>query len=352
MLFFLPGMENMPRPVFIKFMIRSQENGIIDLGPLLLRANKAAKRRGILTLITPFVLVLHTPITAKVFALFTCDRIGGDTRMLRSMDLNDDKTMGFLKIDYGANCLDIESPWDIIMFYVFAFLFLIVVTVGFPIVLAIYMRSKRLNFYTYEIWSEIGFIYERFHRGFEFTDLHILCYKTLLCAGIVLLQDWPAMQRSVGAAICVTYLTWFAYSKPMRNHIVNKVCLYGIALTSFFYVSAGIFAAGSQTLPFVRDFFSWLMMLSAAGMFVAGALAVYYSIKVAASHTTQVDSTGKSKDLRKSLTAIVPVDVSKLSAAGMERELRRLHKENEELHVKIKEMEGEAGDDTRSEVCM
>ena len=93
MLFLLPGMENMPRPVFIKFMIRSQENGIIDLGPLLLRANKAAKRRGILTLITPFVLVLHTPITAKVFALFTCDRIGGDTRMLRSMDLNDDKTM-------------------------------------------------------------------------------------------------------------------------------------------------------------------------------------------------------------------------------------------------------------------
>ena len=46
------------------------------------------------------------------------------------------------------------------------------------------------------------------------------------------------------------------------------------------------------------------------------------------------------------------MDVSKLSAAGMERELRRLHKENEELHVKIKEMEGEAGDDTRSEICM
>lgn len=342
----------MPRPVFLKFMIRSQENGIIEIGPLILRANKAAKRRGILTLITPFVLVLHTPITAKVFALFTCDRIGGDARMLRSMNLTAPLTMGFLKIDYGANCLDFDSPIEIILFYIFAFLFLIVVTVGFPIVLAIYMRSKKLNFYTYEIWSEIGFIYERFHRGAEFTDLHILCYKTLLCAGIVLLQDWPAMQRSVGAAICVTYLTWFAYSKPMRNDIVNKVCLYGIALTSFFYVSAGIFAAGSQTQPSVRDFFSWLMMICTAGLFVAGALAVYYSIKVAAKNTTLAGSTGKSKDLRKSLTAIAPVDMSKLSSAGMERELRRLHKENKELHVKIKEMEGEAGGDSDSAVYM
>ena len=59
-----------------------------------------------------------------------------------------------------------------------------------------------------------------------------------------------------------------------------------------------------------------------------------------------MDSTGKSKDLRKSLTAIAPVDISKLSSAGMERELRRLHKENKELHVKIEEMEGEAGGDS------
>ena len=352
----------------------THESQHIDLSPIVIKAHSITKQRSILTLITPFILILHTPITAKVFALFTCHRIGGPDRMLRSMNMMDRKTMGYLKADYGAYCLDIESHWSIIIFYIFAFIFLAVVTVGFPIALSVYMYKRKDKLYTYEVWSHIGFIYERFHHGAEFTDLHILMYKTCLCAGIVLLQgkgfndclffifaltelffllsvffflllffllssvslyttDFPAMQRAVGTAIATCYLTWYAYVKPMRNPFVTNVCLYGIATTCFFYLSSNVFAAGSQSSHVVKSIFTYLMIIAAFGLFVVGAIAVYYSMKLA--HET-VKTGGannltkgmSSTSLRKSMvamnnqekimkkTSIVPLNAGRLAIKG------------------------------------
>ena len=383
----------------------THESQHIDLSPIVIKAHCITKQRSILTLITPFILILHTPITAKVFALFTCHRIGGPDRMLRSMNMMDRKTMGYLKADYGAYCLDIESHWSIIIFYIFAFIFLAVVTVGFPIALSVYMYKRKDKLYTYEVWSHIGFIYERFHHGAEFTDLHILMYKTCLCAGIVLLQgkgfndclffifaltelffllsvffflllffllssvslyttDFPAMQRAVGTAIATCYLTWYAYVKPMRNPFVTNVCLYGIATTCFFYLSSNVFAAGSQSSHVVKSIFTYLMIIAAFGLFVVGAVAVYYSMKLA--HET-VKTGGannltkgmSSTSLRKSMvamnnqekimkkTSIVPLNAGRLAIKGGKgsnsMEFTEMKQDYEQLQEKYDLLESKMG---------
>ena len=382
----------------------THESQHIDLSPIVIKAHCITKQRSILTLITPFILILHTPITAKVFALFTCHRIGGPDRMLRSMNMMDRKTMGYLKADYGAYCLDIESHWSIIIFYIFAFIFLAVVTVGFPIALSVYMYKRKDKLYTYEVWSHIGFIYERFHHGAEFTDLHILMYKTCLCAGIVLLQgkgfndclffifaltelffllsvffflllffllssvslyttDFPAMQRAVGTAIATCYLTWYAYVKPMRNPFVTNVCLYGIATTCFFYLSSNVFAAGSQSSHVVKSIFTYLMIIAAFGLFVVGAIAVYYSMKLA--HET-VKTGGannltkgmSSTSLRKSMvaekneklmkkTSIVPLNAGRLAIKGGKgsnsMEFTEMKQDYEQLQEKYDLLESKMG---------
>lgn len=262
-----------------------------------------SKKRQLLTLITPFFLILHTPVTSKVFALFTCHSIGGPGKMLRSMDLNQKESFGFLKDDYGAFCLDIESSPEIILFYIVAFLFLVVVTVGFPCQLAAYMYIRKEKLYTYEVWSHIGFLYERFIKGCEFTDLHILMYKTLMCAGIIFLQTWPAMQRSVATAIAVSYLTWYAYIQPMKNPLVTKITMFGIGATVFFYVSTSIFVAGNETQPFVKAIFTYALICVAFGLLIGGILAVYFSIKLAA--TTMSKQSGQ----QSKATTVVPTNV-------------------------------------------
>merc|ERR1711871_266212 len=113
----------------------------------------------------------------------------------------------------------------------------------------IYMWIKRKKFYTFAVYSEIGFLYERFRRGHEFADMHILIYKTLLCGFIIFLQPWPQVQSVMALAISVVYLTWFAWSRPMRNAAVTKVCLYGFCSTSFMYMSMKIFEdTGSSSI--------------------------------------------------------------------------------------------------------
>ena len=338
------GSKDMEKNEFVNFMLRSQDKKLVDLGPIILNSFKTHKQREIMTILTPFILILHTPVTAKVFALFSCDRVGGPGRMLRSTSLSDRETFGFLKADYSAGCLDLESPPEQVVFYVFAFLFLAFVTIGFPCALALYMWRRRKILYSFEVWSTIGFIYERFNRGAEFCDLHILMYKTLLCAGIVTLQDWPVLQRAVGTAISVCYLTWYAYLSPMRNNTVTLICLYGIGTSCFFYVSAGIFAAGSDTDPFIQMMVAYLMIAAAGGLLLAGMLAVVYSIKLAraslsdpmAHHRTSTRDEVKRKN---SLTQVAPMmNPKRMSGKAMEAELSRIQREHVELREELSKM--------------
>ena len=107
-------------------------------------------------------------------------------------DLSQRLTTGFLPADYKLPCMDFSTPGNpiAVLFYVLCFLFLALITVGLPVGLMAYMFVRRHSFYSYKTYSEIGYLYERFHRGSEFCDLHILVYKTLLCAFIVFFQPW------------------------------------------------------------------------------------------------------------------------------------------------------------------
>lgn len=186
---------------FVAFM-KMQEG----IGEIVLRAERKERVRSVMSFFMPFMLILHTPITARVFALFTCDPVGGSGLRIRSTgvdvydgagsidadDLSQRLTTGFLPADYKLPCMDFSEPGNpiAVLFYVLCFLFLALITVGLPVGLMTYMFVRRYSFYSYKTYSEIGYLYERFHRGSEFCDLHILVYKTLLCAFIVFFQPW------------------------------------------------------------------------------------------------------------------------------------------------------------------
>jgi hypothetical protein len=279
------------REEFVKFM-RKQDN----IGDIVLRAERAERLREIMTLFTPFLLILHTPITARVFALFTCDDVGGDGLRIRSTaedvydgagslngdDLSQRLVRGFLPNDYKLACMDFSQPGNpaAVLFYIVCFLFLGLVTVGMPLGLVSFMCLRRNKFYEYGTYSELGFLYERFKKGSEFADMYILIYKTMLCAFIVFLNQWPRLQRVVGLSICMIFLTWFAWTKPMRNPIVTKMTLYGFCVTAFMYASTQIFAE-SGTDETIIVLFVVLIFAFKIGLLVVGIIAIQKSMSQA-----------------------------------------------------------------------
>lgn len=364
---------------FVDFMAKMD-----NIGPIALQAASKNRLREMLTLFTPFLLILHTPVTARIFELFACDKIGGSGMMIRStgVDIYEGGgspnaaewdirlTRGFLPGDYKLPCMDFTQVTafpEIVMFYIASFLFLVIVTIGFPMALIVYMWLRRKKFYTFAVYSEIGFLYERFKRGHEFADLHILIYKTLLCAFIVFLQPWPQLQSVIALSISVVYLTWFAWSRPMRNTAVTKVCLYGFCSTCFMYMSMNIFeeTGGDAVDPSVKMFFVVLICIACIGLLVAGGLAMAINLRTA--HLTfttlrkkrmeegALDDKGRDdegpkaeekqwrgKNIRKRVfrksTAVVPYsesDISKMSPAVMEEELRRLMVMQKEITASV-----------------
>jgi len=279
------------RKEFVKFM-----KNMDSIGSIVLRAERKEKLQTLMTFFMPFMLILHTPVTGRIFALFACDPIGGGGLKIRSTgrdvyngagtadadDLSQRLTLGFLPADYKLACMDFTQPGNstAVLFYVLCFLLLALVTVGIPLGLMVYMFRHRHSFYTYKTYSEIGYLYARFRRGSEFCDLHILVYKTLLCGFIIFFRPWPRLQHVVGLSICMCYGFWFAWTKPMRNPVVTRVCLYGFCVTSFVYASTQIFADAS-TDESIKMLFVYLIIATKIGLICVCCIGITLIIKLA-----------------------------------------------------------------------
>ena len=112
------------------------------------------------------LLLVHTPVTRKVFEFFNCRTV---------------HTREFLKADYTIECWSPAYTW--FSFYV---IFVgLAFTLGFPIYAGVYLLRNRQSLYTGELQARIGFLYAAFIKGSEGWEVHEIGRKTLL-TGLVM----------------------------------------------------------------------------------------------------------------------------------------------------------------------
>ena len=130
--------------------------------------NRAASHYSATLLLALFM--LHAPVSQRLFHYFACDTVG-----------TGDNKKSFLRLDYSLECgAGLHSQ-----FAPFIFVFLVVFTGFFPLVILISLCAKRKKLYTPNVQRRFGFLYSRFREGAEFWELHEVARKLLLM-GIML----------------------------------------------------------------------------------------------------------------------------------------------------------------------
>ena len=95
----------------------------------------------------------------------------------------------------------------------------------------------------------------------------------------------------------MVYITWFAWTKPMRSKVVSQVCLYGLSTTCFMYMATRIFAesrrvaagtggdgdrvAAAGDARAVKGLFVVLIIAVNAGLAVVGGAAIVVNVRAA-----------------------------------------------------------------------
>ena len=115
-------------------------------------------------------------------------------------------------------------------FIVFVGVFFVI---GFPLSIGFYLFLHRKELYAVRVTDKIGFLYDRFHKGAEFWELHELVRKVLLTGVAVTLADNPTFQVLTASIVCVVAQVNLNYFKPHKNHIVyfiGQTCFSAITM--------------------------------------------------------------------------------------------------------------------------
>eukprot|EP00505_MAST-04D_sp_SCG-Rhode-Island_P000190 Stramenopile-MAST_4_protein_190 len=135
------------------------------------------------------LLLLHTPVTRKVFEFFNCQEIGGRL---------------FMKADYSIECW--SPSWIQMLPIVLAVL--IAFTIGLPVFLGRFLLKNRSKLFTVEVYSNMGFLYNRYRHGTEFWNIHemrlasrIASFPTLAVANakrsIMQVEEEKSMEKAL-----------------------------------------------------------------------------------------------------------------------------------------------------------
>ena len=180
------------------------------------------------------LLLLHTPISRKVFEYFDCKTIGIDTY-----------SKSFLRVDYSFQCQDGNgnSVTAYKNFLPVIFTILLGFTLLLPVSLSMFLVWFRNRLYQPNVLLRMGWMYERLTRGAEFWEIHELLRKMILTGVIVFFPPDPAIRSCLAMLVCIAAQCSLSYFKPHRNHIVFWTEQLGFAVTLFLYVCAVAFQA-------------------------------------------------------------------------------------------------------------
>jgi hypothetical protein len=193
------------------------------------------------------LLLLHTPISRKVFQYFDCRDVGVGNF-----------SKSFLCVDYSVQCkegADFVSSW--LLFLPLVLVVLCGFTLLLPLSLSMFLLVKGNKLYSPNILSTMGWMYERLHRGTEFWEIHELLRKMLLTGVIVFLPPDPAIRSSFCLIICIVAQCSLSYLQPHRSRAVFWAEELVFALTMCMYLSSVVLQAqiSEDANTLVGDFF-------------------------------------------------------------------------------------------------
>ena len=151
--------------------------------------------------VSQLLLLVHTPVARSFFTYFDCVNLGGQK---------------FLKSDITVSC-DTDGYYSFMGFIMFVGVLFVI---GFPLAIAIYLILHRKELYAVRVTDKIGFLYDRFHKGSEFWELHEIIRKVMLTGIAVALAKSPMLQTMFATLVCLAAQVNLNYFKPHKNSAV------------------------------------------------------------------------------------------------------------------------------------
>ena len=179
------------------------------------------------------LLVLHTPVSRKVFQYFDCRQVG-----------TEGFSKSFLRVDYSVQCRDGDVQVDSYT----AFLPVVILVFGgftllLPIGLALYLVCHRNSLYAPNTLLRMGWLYERLNHGSEFWEIHELIRKMTLTGLIIFFPPDPAVRSCLALLVCIISQCSLSYFKPHRNRLIFWAEESAFAVVLLIYVCAVVLQA-------------------------------------------------------------------------------------------------------------
>ena len=168
------------------------------------------------------LLLAHAPICKVAFRVYRCTQVG-DQR--------------YLSADFGVNCgtpLAPNARYDLAWYLSVTMLSLY--TLGFPIMLGLYLFLNRHLLYTFRIKMQIGWLFLHYKRGLEFWTLWEIALKIYLMGFLYSIDE--STRPYFGAVVSCGALTMVATLAPQRNNIVANLAVVKWFATTVLYLSA------------------------------------------------------------------------------------------------------------------
>jgi Ca2+-binding EF-hand superfamily protein len=180
------------------------------------------------------LMLLHTPVSKKVFQYFDCDTIGAG-----------EWGRSFLRVDYSIPCAEGTTlVAGYAMFLPFVLVVLLSFTLLLPTFLSVYMGIHRKKLYRPLVMLRIGWMYDRMSRGSEHWEIYEILRKMILTGLIVFFPRNPTVRACMCVLISTVATAGLNYHRPHKNYLVfwvDQIC-YLVAL--LMYVVAMVFGAG------------------------------------------------------------------------------------------------------------
>ena len=215
------------------------------------------------------LMLIHAPVSRKVFQYFDCDRIGSE-----------DWSQSYLRADYSIPC---SVGYSVLPSYV-AFLPVVLIvfttfTAALPILLTGYFFAKRNKLYTPVVLIRIGWMYRRMPRGVEFWEIFELMRKMTLTGLIVFFPNHPVVRACFCLLICFFSSGCLNYFRPHKNNLVFWVEQMGYTAALLLFIAGIIFSESVEldereqnTVAFITI---GIFMVFAVCSFVAIVLTLY-----------------------------------------------------------------------------
>ena len=206
------------------------------------------------------LMLLHAPVSRKVFQFFDCDLIGAE-----------DWGRSFLRSDYSIPCrVSGNLSASYITFIPLVLIVLFAFTIGLPMLVSIYFIRNRKVLYTPVVMIRIGWMYHRHPVSAEYWEIIELLRKMVLTGIVVFFPPNPVVRASFCLLVCFLATGVLNYVRPHKNNLVFWVEQLGYTVTLLLYIAGIIFSDAVELEPkdaetvglFTIAFFMVFMTLS------------------------------------------------------------------------------------------